>query len=132
MQVKIENKKNLPHWLVFYKKTATFWGLPLPGDEETLHITVSSLDDSSDSIDVVIQVVAEENDDTSTKKCRYNEGNVTLLTLLLDKKLRSIKPKNRVIAVRNIAKFFNLPYVSTSMSFRLNLIISDYFRVPSH
>jgi dystroglycan 1 len=45
------------------------------------------------------------------EKCPSTEDN-TVLTLLVDKGVRAIKPKQRVIAVNNIAKFFGLPYVS--------------------
>ncbi|XP_066249637.1 uncharacterized protein Dg [Euwallacea similis] len=98
--------KSLPHWLIFNKKTGTFWGIPLPGDEETLHITVASKDALEQSI--IIQVVSNDSSAT-TRKCNSNEDD-TVLTLLLGKNLKAVKPKQRAIAVNNVAKYFRLPY----------------------
>lgn len=112
MQAKQENTKSLPHWLIFNKKTGIFWGIPLPGDEGTLHITITSFGDEKTSESVYLRVVDKTEDSTSTiDKCKSNEDN-TILTLLLDRNLRAIKPKQRVISVNNVAKFFRLPYVS--------------------
>lgn len=110
LQLKTENKK-LPQWLIFNKNTATFWGVPLPGDEETLHITVTSLDDSSDSVDAIIEVI--EDDEYKIRKCVKSLSQISLRLPLLEKSLRLVKPKQRVIALKNIANFYNMPYVST-------------------
>ncbi|KAL1502279.1 hypothetical protein ABEB36_007445 [Hypothenemus hampei] len=105
---KLENSKPLPHWLIFNKKTGTFWGIPLPGDEGTLRIIATPLgSNKSEREELVIDVLKDS--DTTTPRCKSNEDN-TFLALLIDRNIRAIKPKQRVIAISNIAKFFRLPY----------------------
>lgn len=109
--MKRHNGKGIPSWLLFDRKGGIFWGIPLVEDVGTVHLTIRSIGDKSVTEELKIDVV-ETNDDSSTMgKCPPNEDH-TILTLLLDKNIRAIKPKQRVIAVNNIAKFFGLPYVS--------------------
>lgn len=59
--------------------------------------------------DLTIRDVLPENEDPK-RACPTTEDK-TVLTLLFDKEVAAIKPKQRVIAIDNIAKFFGLPYV---------------------
>ncbi|CAG9766176.1 unnamed protein product [Ceutorhynchus assimilis] len=108
---KQQHKMSLPYWLSFNKKTGIFWGIPLPGDEGTLHINIAPMDKNQATENLEVRVISEENEDsvTTKNKCGSNEDE-TILTLLLDKNLRAIKPKQRVIAMNNIAKFFRIRY----------------------
>lgn len=47
-----------------------------------------------------------------TNRCENGE-NLTQLNLVIDKEINAIKPKQRVISINNLAKFFGMPYVST-------------------
>lgn len=65
----------------------------------------------------------ENSDIEGVQKCPQDED-ITLLTLLIDKSLKAVKPKQRVVAINNIAKFFGLPYVSILLYlFRMKLQI---------
>lgn len=109
--MKRHNGKGIPSWLLFDRKGGIFWGIPLADDVGTVHLGIRSIGDKSLTEELRIDVV-ELNEDSSTMgKCPTNEDH-TVLTLLLDKNIRAIKPKQRIIAVNNIAKFFGLPYVS--------------------
>ncbi|XP_050307693.1 dystroglycan 1 isoform X2 [Anthonomus grandis grandis] len=118
---KQENSKGLPHWLVFNKKTGTFWGVPLPGDEGNIHIKIQVQGKEVPLETINIRVVKEtDKDSTTTNQCKSNEDN-TILTFLLDKNVRTIKPKQRVIAINNIAKYFRLPYSAFTIKPQLEL-----------
>ncbi|KAG5886508.1 hypothetical protein JTB14_014691 [Gonioctena quinquepunctata] len=108
-EAKKHTGKSLPTWLLFDKKGGVFWGVPLAQDVGELQLTVKAIGDKSSSEDIRIQVEEPIEEAAGVEKCQANEDN-TVLTLLLDKNIRAIKPKQRVIAVNNIAKFFGLPY----------------------
>ncbi|XP_018567551.1 dystroglycan isoform X2 [Anoplophora glabripennis] len=109
LEVKRHNGKGIPSWLLFDRKGGVFWGIPLAEDVGTVHLGIRSIGDKSATEELKIDVI-ESNEDSSTMgKCPANEDH-TVLTLVLDKNIRAIKPKQRIIAVNNIAKFFGLPY----------------------
>lgn len=111
LQAKPQDTKSLPPWLLFDKKDGIFWGVPLSHDVGTLHLIVRGLSDVAPSEKLVIDIVEPTEEVQGIEKCQKDEDN-TILTLLLDKNIRAIKPKQRVIAFINFAKFFGLPYVS--------------------
>lgn len=109
--MKSQDGKPLPPWLLFDKKDGVFWGIPFSQDLGSLHITVMGQSDTSPYEKLVINIVEPTEEVQGIEKCEKDEDN-TVLTLLLDKNIRAIKPKQRVIAIINFAKFFGLPYVS--------------------
>lgn len=60
--------------------------------------------------DLTVRNILPEDEDPK-RSCPTTEDK-TILTLLIDKEVEAIKPKYRVVAINNIAKFFGLPYVS--------------------
>lgn len=109
--MKTEKTKVLPSWLLFEKKNGIFWGVPLANDVGVYRVSIKPLNGKSKPKDVTIKVIRSEEEPEGIEKCHENED-TTILTLTLDKNIRAIKPKQRVIAINNIAKFFGLPYVS--------------------
>ncbi|CAG9821358.1 unnamed protein product [Phaedon cochleariae] len=97
----------LPPWLLFDRTDGIFWGAPLLRDSGNLRLSIKPAGATGEPYDVKI-TVAEELPDTA-EKCPENED-VTVLTLLFDKQAEAIKPKQRVMAIHNVAKFFGLPY----------------------
>nr|XP_008195448.1 PREDICTED: dystroglycan [Tribolium castaneum]XP_008195449.1 PREDICTED: dystroglycan [Tribolium castaneum]XP_974516.2 PREDICTED: dystroglycan [Tribolium castaneum] len=93
----------LPSWLLFDKIGAVFWGVPLGDDVGSLHLVIRNRNISED-----VTINVRETSDLKDR-CPSTEDN-TVLILLIDKGVRAIKPKQRVIAVNNVAKFFGLPY----------------------
>ncbi|KAJ8916352.1 hypothetical protein NQ315_005049 [Exocentrus adspersus] len=108
-EVKRHNGKGIPSWLLFDRKDGIFWGIPLVEDIGTVHLTIRSVGDKSTTEELKIEVVELNEVSSSVGKCLHSQDN-TILTLLLDKNIHAIKPKQRIIAVNNIAKFFGLPY----------------------
>nr|XP_023019898.1 dystroglycan-like [Leptinotarsa decemlineata]XP_023019899.1 dystroglycan-like [Leptinotarsa decemlineata] len=108
-EAKKHSGKSIPSWLLFDKKQGVFWGVPLVQDVGEVQLTVKATGDKKSSEEIKINVVEPSEEAPGVGKCQANEDN-TILTLLLDKSIRSIKPKQRVIAINNIAKFFGLPY----------------------
>lgn len=111
--MKPQETKSLPSWLLFDRKDGVFWGIPLAQDVGSLHLTVRGISETSPMEKIVINVIEPTEEVQGIEKCQKDEDN-TILTLLLDKNIRAIKPKQRIIAVINFAKFFGLPYVSNT------------------
>lgn len=111
-QAKVNQDTPLPSWLMFDKSGGVFWGVPTTEDVGILHISVKAVRQSATVTDEFNLIIS---DDTSapegTDKCPSTEDS-TVLTLMLDKSVKAIKPKQRVIAINNVAKFFGMPYVS--------------------
>ncbi|KAF7273649.1 hypothetical protein GWI33_013649, partial [Rhynchophorus ferrugineus] len=98
-------KSHLPHWLLFNKKSGAFWGVPLPGDEGVVNVVLSPVGmEQTQTITIHVTEPA-----ANSEKCQSNEDE-TVIVLLIDKNIRAIKPKQRVMAISNLAKFFRLPY----------------------
>ncbi|XP_060527781.1 dystroglycan 1 [Cylas formicarius] len=104
-EVKALTGKYLPSWLHFDAKSGVFFGIPLTKDIKTLRLAIKQLPQKLLCQELVISIVKNER---QLDTCSSNED-VTSLTILLDKDLNAIKPKQRVAAVNNIAKFFGLP-----------------------
>lgn len=116
--MRTKGRKSLPSWLIFDKKDGVFWGVPLSNDVSKLHLTVKTKGDALPAENLVINVIEDLEEEQGIEKCQKNEDN-TVLTLLLDKNIKAIKPRQRVIAIISFAKFFGLPYVSSSNKFVL-------------
>ncbi|KAF5283842.1 hypothetical protein FQA39_LY04662 [Lamprigera yunnana] len=100
----------LPSWLLFDKISGVFWGVPLQDDVDTIHISVKAVRQSISMTDEFNLVVSDDNKEPEgTDKCPSTEDS-TVLTLIIDKSIKAIKPKQRIIAINNIAKFFGMPY----------------------
>lgn len=110
MQAKRRGGNGLPSWLLFDKTAAVLWGIPLTEDVGTIQVSVRATGTKSPTEELTINVLNAEKE-TDAGKCPKNEDR-TVLTLLIDKNVRAIKPKQRMMAVNNVAKFFGLPYVS--------------------
>lgn len=119
----------MPPWLLFDKKDGVFWGIPLSQNVGSIHLTVRGVSESSPAEKIVINIVEPTEEVQGIEKCQKDEDN-TILTLLIDKNIRAVKPKQRVIAIINFAKFFGLPYVSITKihhsSSVMNMIPCDY------
>lgn len=115
-KVKTQDRKTLPPWLVFDKKAGVFWGVPLSHDLGRLHLTVREKNNILPTEDIVINITEPTEDIEGIEKCQKDEDD-TVLTLLVDKNIKAIKPRQRVIAIINFAKFFGLPYVSSSKAY---------------
>lgn len=124
--------RRLPSWLLFDKTEAVFWGVPFKGDGGTYRLTVHSSGDTKGETRKFDLTVIETEESTA-EECAAGEERTTL-ALLLDVRITEIKPKQRVVAVNNIAKFFGLPYVSfffiNAATPRLHSFLSSS-RVPS-
>lgn len=100
----------MPSWLLFDKSEGVLWGIPLLEDLGTIQVSIRAAGAQNPSEDLTINVVETTKEIAKAQKCPTNED-LTVLTLLIDKNVRAIKPKQRMMAVNNIAKFFGLPYV---------------------
>lgn len=102
----------MPRWLLFDKTDVVFWGVPLDGDIGSIDLTIRSLNSEKRLLrNIVIDVEPSSISPSLTKKCSSSED-ITLLSILVDKWIESIKPKQRVVAINDISKFFGIPYVS--------------------
>ncbi|XP_030766797.1 dystroglycan [Sitophilus oryzae] len=101
-------KNRLPHWLVFSKKSGVFWGVPLQGDEGIVQMLIAKVGEPKTVENITIHVI---NSGANTGKCKANEDE-TVLTLLVDKNLRTVKPKQRVATLNNIAQYLRIPYTA--------------------
>lgn len=124
----------MPSWLLFDKKGGIFWGVPLSQDVGVLKLSIKPIGGKSNQEDITIKIIEPTEEASGAEKCQQNEDN-TVLTLLLDKNIKAIKPKQRIIAINNIAKFFGLPYVSSAflITFFLNYkrnycLVRPYFQ----
>lgn len=115
-QARRSDGTRLPLWLLFDKIGGVFWGVPLTDDISTLHLVIRKRNISEE---VTINVI--ETSDLKDK-CPSTEDN-TVLSLLIDKGVRAIKPKQRVISVNNIAKFFGLSNVYLKQNFVNEILI---------
>ncbi|XP_025830244.1 uncharacterized protein LOC108735390 isoform X2 [Agrilus planipennis] len=116
-EAKSSNGAVLPSWLMFEKSSGVFWGIPLQNDVETLYISVHGVQ-PKETKPIQFKITVKESQgipSSHLKKCSEDET-ITLLTLVIDKSLSSIKPKQRVMAINNIAKFFGLPYSAFSLT----------------
>lgn len=114
-QAKVNSNNPLPPWLLFDKTDGIFWGVPLADDSGVLHITIKHIGQSESTklkyeFDVVVKEKSPE-EENLPHACPSTEDS-TILSLLLDRDVEAIKPKQRVMAINNIAKFLGLPYVS--------------------
>ncbi|XP_057651670.1 uncharacterized protein LOC130891122 [Diorhabda carinulata] len=108
-EAKRRTGKALPSWLLFDKRGGVFWGVPLTQDIGIVTLTVKALGKFNSTEDISIKVIESTEESTVIEKCKSTEEN-TILTLLIDKNIKAIKPKQRVIAINNIAQFFGLPH----------------------
>lgn len=108
--------KGLPSWLLFDKVAGEFWGIPLTEDVGTLRISLRISGRKSPLEELAINVISKSNRDLPKlmEKCNAKED-LTVLVLLISKNIHAIKPKQRIIAVNNLAKFFGIPYSAFSM-----------------
>lgn len=112
LQAKVGDKP-LPYWLLFDKIGGSFWGLPTLEDLGESSITVKAFSkNGSCTKDFKLNVIDAPLVVPRPDKCLPNEEH-TVLNLLIGKDIKSIKPKQRIVSLNNIAKFLGLPYVST-------------------
>lgn len=108
-EAKRHTGKGLPSWLLFDRRGGMFWGVPLTQDIGLLKLTIKAVGKFNSTEDISIKIVESAEESTAIEKCKPTEEN-TILTLLIDKNIKAIKPKQRVIAINNIAQFFGLPH----------------------
>lgn len=111
-EAKIDNGAPLPSWLLFDKTGGVFWGVPLQDEVGTLHISVKAVRQSLSTDDEFTLIISEYNGPSEgIDRCPATEDS-TVLSLIIDKSTKAIKPKQRIIAINNIAKFFGMPYTA--------------------
>jgi len=89
-EAKLSDGTPLPSWLLFDKISGTFWGVPLIEDIETLQLTVRAFGNEHNKSDELSIIILESPE--NLQQCPSDEDN-TILTLLIDKGVRAIKPK---------------------------------------
>ncbi|XP_067001643.1 dystroglycan 1 [Anabrus simplex] len=113
----------LPSWLTFDKTTGIFEGVPGAKDVGEHYITIRALGQHpQDSAKDVFSIEVHENVGTETSlltaaspivkqiskaKCDAGED-PTILTILMDVKYEHMKPKQRVLAIKNLSGFLAL------------------------
>lgn len=100
---------------MFDKTGGVFWGVPLEEDAGVLHISVRAVRQSNTDVtdEFTLRVIEENTAPEGIDKCPSTEDS-TILTLIIDKAVRAIKPKQRIIAINNVAKFLGISYVSVN------------------
>lgn len=112
MQAKLNGNRPLPSWLFFDKTSGTFWGVPTSDDVGVLDITLRGyLNSDTITSQFRLNIIEDPTLKEPKRKCQSNED-FTLLNLMVDVDIQAIKPKQKIIAINNIAKFLGLPAVS--------------------
>lgn len=112
LQAKADEGKPLPSWLLFDKHSGTFWGVPSSSDVAILDMTVKGyLKTETVSTDFKLIIEEQSPFEEGRRKCSSSED-YTVLNLLVDVDLVAIKPKQKIIAMNNVANFLGLPVVS--------------------
>ncbi|KAF5280285.1 hypothetical protein FQR65_LT03094 [Abscondita terminalis] len=115
-EAKVQQDAPLPSWLLFDKTGGVFWGVPLQNDVGTIHISVKAVRQSIAMADEFTLIVSENSQTPEGfGKCPSTEDS-TVLTLIIDKSIKAIKPKQRIIAINNVAKFFGMPYTAFTLN----------------
>lgn len=101
--------KPLPSWLVFDSQSNVLEGVPTAPDVGELYIEVKARDGVGGSVRDVfaVQVLAGSLLDPNSndkRKCKVGE-NIAMLSLVVDKALADIPPKQRVQSLKNLAGF---------------------------
>ncbi|XP_065199578.1 dystroglycan 1-like [Planococcus citri] len=106
-----EKNSTLPNWMIFDKKTAVLEGVPSINDVGDTRINVKAYDNKGQSVSdmFVVEVYPLWESDTNNKrKCKKGEG-VMMITLVINKNFDNITPTQKILALRNLAKYLHLP-----------------------
>uniref|UniRef100_A0A8D8VFS9 Dystroglycan 1 n=1 Tax=Cacopsylla melanoneura TaxID=428564 RepID=A0A8D8VFS9_9HEMI len=113
LHYKVEGQiKPLPSWLVFDERRNALEGVPTPQDVGDVYVLVKARDAEGAQVKDVfsVQVLPGsqlEPNSNEKRKCKPAE-NIAMLSLVIDKALNDIPPKDRVRSLTNLAGFLVL------------------------
>ncbi|KAL1463302.1 hypothetical protein WDU94_015065 [Cyamophila willieti] len=113
LHFKVEGQiKPLPSWLVFDQRRNALEGVPTPQDVGDVYVLVKARDGEGAQVKDVfsVQVIPGsqlEPNSNEKRKCKPAE-NIAMLSLVIDKALGDIPPKDRVRSLTNLAGFLVL------------------------
>ncbi|XP_044746043.1 uncharacterized protein LOC123307700 isoform X2 [Coccinella septempunctata] len=104
-----DSGKPLPRWLIFDEINALLWGVPSDEDIGNISLIVKSLNSQKPIVrNIVIDVQPTSMPIRSVTKCSSSED-ITLFSMLIDKWIGAIEPRQRIAALNDISKFFGIP-----------------------
>lgn len=99
----------LPNWLSFTPETRTFFGLPLSTDKSDALISVVAHGDEYSQLPAHAIFRVHVRRQPATTPCSTQP---LVLTIFVDRKLSTIHPQQRAVAMDNLARFFGINIVS--------------------
>ncbi|XP_065206685.1 dystroglycan 1-like [Planococcus citri] len=106
-----DENSTLPKWMIYDKKTAVLEGVPSVNDVGDTRINVKAYDNKGQSVSdmFVVEVYPLWETNTNNKrKCKKGEG-VMMITLIINENFDNITPRQKILALRNLAKYLHLP-----------------------
>lgn len=95
----------LPNWLSFTPETRTFFGLPLSTDKSDALISVVAHGDEYSQLPAHAIFRVHVRRQPATTPCSTQP---LVLTIFVDRKLSTIHPQQRAVAMDNLARFFGI------------------------
>lgn len=95
----------LPNWLSFTPETRTFFGLPLSTDKSDALISVVAHGDEYSQLPAHAIFRVHVRRQQATTPCSTQP---LVLTIFVDRKLSTIHPQQRAVAMDNLARFFGI------------------------
>ncbi|KAI5709972.1 hypothetical protein M8J75_004680 [Diaphorina citri] len=114
IRYKIENHvgKFLPSWLIFDERHKLLEGVPTPADLRDVYVRVKARDEEGDEVRDAFAIQVQpgsllEPNSNDKRKCKVGE-NIAMLSLVIDKAMTDIPPKQRVLSMKNLAGYLGV------------------------
>ncbi|XP_026677976.1 dystroglycan-like [Diaphorina citri] len=112
--IQIENHvgKFLPSWLIFDERHKLLEGVPTPADLRDVYVRVKARDEEGDEVRDAFAIQVQpgsllEPNSNDKRKCKVGE-NIAMLSLVIDKAMTDIPPKQRVLSMKNLAGYLGI------------------------
>lgn len=105
----------IPSWLLLHRNQGEFWGVPLSRDIGQLNISAGGQNRQHYAYQITILPTLEDSRTRANGHMCASHKDKMILSFLLDREVDSIKPKQRVMMISNLAKFLGLPYTTFTL-----------------
>ncbi|KAK7593099.1 hypothetical protein V9T40_007851 [Parthenolecanium corni] len=109
--VKGEDEKPLPQWLIFDKESSVLEGVPSENDIGDIQVNVKAFDSRghfvSDVFVIEVYPLLEKNTNDK-RKCKKGED-VKMLVIIIDKHINDFTPIQRIKAIQNLSAYLDIP-----------------------